>query len=293
MGRGTCQYNALGSLVGLPKVSFPHYIVIMLIDTHVHLDSYSDEEVGAILWRASKVGVGFVISAGTTIGKTERSLELSRIYPDFFSGVGIHPMDILRPLSDIDIDRLKDLAMSSDKVLVMSEIGLDYMQSMPDRAWQFDAFRQQIRIARELNLPIIFHSREAHDDCFRVLREEKAYQVGGVMHYFQGSQYDAEQMIDMGFFISIARPIFRLEHLRVVVEKLPLECIVIETDAFPQPFKKNRESWTEPRHLRPIIEKIAELKSRDVLEVEDVIFNNMKRLLQSRWDKVDSYISGT
>jgi TatD DNase family protein len=156
----------------------------------------------------------------------------------------------------------------------MSEIGLDYMQSMPNRAWQFDAFRQQIRIARELNLPIVFHSRDAHDDCFRVLREEKAYQVGGVMHYFQGSQYDAEQMTDMGFFISI-------------------ECIVIETDAFPQPFKKNRENWTEPRHLRPIIEKIAELKSRDVREVEEVIFNNMKRLLQSRWDKVNSYISGT
>ena len=126
MGSGTCQYNALGSWVGLPKVSLPQYIVIMLIDTHVHLDSYSDEGVGAILQRASEVGVGFVISAGTTIERTERSLELSRIYPDFFSGVGVHPMDISSPLSDIDIDRLKDLAMSSDKVLVMSEIGLDY-----------------------------------------------------------------------------------------------------------------------------------------------------------------------
>ena len=84
-------------------MSLPQYVVKMLIDTHVHLDSYSDEEVGAILQRASEVGVGFVISAGTTIERTERSLELSRIYPDFFSGVGVHPMDISSPLSDLSL----------------------------------------------------------------------------------------------------------------------------------------------------------------------------------------------
>ena len=202
-------------------------------------------------------------------------------------------MDISKPLTTGDYQTLAELASNEPKVIVMSEIGLDYMEGMPDRAWQFTAFREQISIARAQNLPIVFHSREAHQDCLRVLKEEKGYEVGGIMHYFQGSQYDAEKMTDMGFFISIARPIFRLEHLRIVVEKLPLECIVVETDSFPQPFKKNRENWTEPRHLRPIIEKIAELKSRDVLEVEDVIFNNMKRLLQSRWDNVNSYISGT
>ena len=262
----------------------------MLIDTHVHLDSYSDSEVNSILLRAETVGVAFVISAGTTIETSGRSIFLSGKYPNFFSGVGVHPMDLKRELCDSDYSHLIDLASSSEKVLVMSEIGLDFMDDMPDRQWQFDAFRRQIHIAKDLKLPIVFHSRNAHEECFRVLREEKAYEVGGVMHYFQGTQYDAERIIDLGFYISVARPIFRLEHLREVISKIPLEKIVLETDAFPQPFKKNRNNWTEPRHLRPILEKVAELHQREHDDVEEVILNNMKDLLNHRWDIVNKFI---
>ena len=163
----------------------------MLIDTHVHLDSFSDDEIAAILDRSREAGVGFVICAGTTVASSIRSVALSRMYSSFFSGVGVHPMDITEPLVEVDYKALSDLAKAEEKVIVMSEIGLDYMDGMPDRAWQFPAFREQINIARNLNLPIVFHSREAHKDCFRVLREEKGYEVGGVMHYFQGSLEEA------------------------------------------------------------------------------------------------------
>ena len=163
------------------------------------------------------------------------------------------------------------------------------MDDMPDRRWQIDAFRKQIGIAKDLKLPIVFHSRNAHEECYRVLREEKAYEVGGVMHYFQGTQYDAERIIDLGFYVSVARPIFRLEHLRDVISKIPLEKIVLETDAFPQPFKKNRNNWTEPRHLRPILEKVAELHQRDNDDVEEVILNNMKDILSYRWETVKKF----
>ena len=262
----------------------------MLVDSHVHLDSYSDNEVRQILDRASEVGVGLVISAGTTISSTERSLYLSSLYPNFFTGVGIHPMDIKEKPSKFEVKKLHELAVSSDKVLVMSEIGLDFMENMPDRSWQYELFRGQIQVARDLELPIVFHSREAHSDCFRVLREERGYEVGGVMHYFQGSLYEAESIIDLGFKISIARPLFRLETLRDVVKKVPLQNIVIETDAAPQPFKKKRENWTEPRHLRSIICKISELKDQDEKEVEQIILDNIIDVLGNRWDTVLKYV---
>ena len=202
-------------------------------------------------------------------------------------------MDISKPLTTEDYQTLTELASTEPKVIVMSEIGLDYMEGMPDRAWQFPAFREQISIARALKLPIVFHSREAHQDCFRVLKEEKGYEVGGIMHYFQGSLEEAQQVIDLGFYISVARPIFRLPHLQEVVAKVPIENIVIETDTAPQPFKKNRDNWTEPRYLRPIMEKIAELKDMDISIVEASLFQNTKKLLSGRWDIVTKFVSNS
>ena len=263
----------------------------MIIDTHVHLHSYPEEEINKILHRAHSVGVGFVIDAGTTLETSSISIELSSRHERFFSGVGVHPMDIKKPLTSQDYDQLQSMASSNKKVIVMSEIGLDYLETSPDRAWQFDAFRRQISIAKELNLPIVFHSREAHEDCFRVLLEERAYEVPGVMHYFQGTLDDAKRVIDLGFYISIARPIFRLEHLADVVSQLSLNNIVVETDSSPQPFKKNRDNWTEPRHLRPIIDKIAQLQGKCSEEVEEVVFANTKKLLSKRWHIIEEHIS--
>ncbi|MCH2309452.1 MAG: TatD family hydrolase [SAR202 cluster bacterium] len=263
----------------------------MLIDTHVHLDPFSKIEIEEILYRATNDDVKIVISAGTTIESSKKNIEYSKIFPQFFTGVGIHPMDLIEPFSKNHDNELRDLVSNHEKVIVMSEIGLDYLPDMPDRAWQFDAFRKQISIARDFKLPIIFHSRDAHNDCFRVLREERAFEVGGVMHYFQGSLYDAQTAIDSGFYISIARPLFRIDELQDVVKKISLEHIVIETDSAPQPFKKNRENWTEPRHLRSILLKIAELKDLSAQEVERIIFNNTKKLLSKRWESIEATFS--
>ena len=265
----------------------------MYIDCHVHLDPFTDAEVGEILDRARRVGVRAVISAGTTIPSTERSLELSARYDDFFSGVGIHPMDIREPFTDQTYDTLRDLALSTDKVLVMSEVGLDFMEGAPDRAIQYPAFREQIRLARELNLPVVFHSRESHDEAFRVLREERAYEVGGIMHYFQGDFETAKKVMDLGFYISLARPLLRLTYLQEAAVKIPLENIVLETDAAPQPFKSKRENWTEPRHVATVAHTLAELKGIDVEEVEEVTTRNMRRVLGAGWDTMLSYLDSS
>ena len=263
----------------------------MLIDCHAHLDSYTDEEVSEVLERGRDAGVAFVISAGTTISSSERSIELSSKFADFFSGVGIHPMDIREPFGDRTYAHLRRLAESGDKVLVISEIGLDFMEGAPDRAIQYTAFREQIRLARELGYPIVFHSREAHDEVFRILREERAYEVGGVMHYFQGDLDTAKRAIDLGFYISLARPLLRYTYLQEVASVVPLEHIVLETDAAPQPFKAKRENWTEPRHTRVIAERLAELQQTSVEEIESVTSRNIRSMLGESWEVVLKYIS--
>ena len=262
----------------------------MLIDCHVHLDSYTEEEVSEVLERGRRAGVAFIISAGTTLPSSERSIALSAKFSDFFSGVGIHPMDIQQPFDDATYSHLAILAESSEKVLVISEIGLDFMEGAPDRAIQYTAFREQIRLARELGYPIVFHSREAHDEVFRILREERAYEVGGVMHYFQGDLNTARRAIDLGFYVSLARPLLRYTYLQEVAAAVPLDNIVLETDAAPQPFKAKRENWTEPRHTRIVAEKLAELQNKPVEEVEAVTSRNIRKVLGRRWETVRKYV---
>ena len=251
---------------------------MLIVDTHTHLDSFSDAEVSSILARARRVGVGAVISAGTTESTSRRAVELTSAFPDMFAGVGVHPMDLEGPIDDPAYARLHDMASSTGRVVVVSEIGLDFMEGMPDRAVQYQAFRRQIELARDLRLPIVFHSREAHAETLRVLREERAYEVGGTMHYFQADARTAEEAIDLGFLISLARPLLRLPHLQEVAASLPLEHVVLETDAAPQPFKARRENWTEPRHLRDVAQKLADLQRRDVREIEEATTQNVLRL---------------
>jgi TatD DNase family protein len=253
----------------------------VLIDCHTHLDSFADDEVRQILERARGVGVALVVSAGTTEASSARAIELSSTFPDLFAGVGIHPMNLPGPVDQQVYGSLLKLATSTQKVLTISEIGLDFIAGVPDRALQYQAFREQVRLAREVKLPIVFHSRGAHSETLRVLREERAYEVGGVMHYFQADLATARQAIDLGLYISLARPLLRMPELQKVASALPLDSIVLETDAAPQPFKARREKWTEPRHLREIAEELARLQRRSVEDIEDATSRNILELLSA------------
>lgn len=263
----------------------------MLVDCHTHLDQFPDNEVPHILDRAQKAGVGLVVSAGTTLESSRRSVQLSSIFPMLFSGVGIHPMDLCGPVDEGTCDRLLALAGSSPKVLVISETGLDFVEGAPDRALQYQAFREQIRLARAQQKPIVFHSREAHQETLRVLREERAYEVGGAMHYFQADLQTARRAIDLGFHISLARPLLRLPHLQQVAAALPLENIVLETDTAPQPFKAKRHNWTEPRHVKDVAEKLAQLQRKSVEEVKAITSQNFMGLDPSWREMISTHLS--
>jgi TatD DNase family protein len=252
-----------------------------LIDSHTHIDQYDALEIPELLERARAAGVGMIIVAGTTVESSRNAVTLSHGHPIVYGGVGLHPADLTGPVDDATADILRELA-ADPKVVVWSETGLDYLASSPPRELQEQAFRAQIRLAVKAKLPLVVHSREAHPDLLRLLREEHASDVGGIFHYFQGDLATAEAAMDMGFDISMAKPLLRLPELQEVAAKLPLERIVLETDSFPQPFKKYRERWTEPWHLPQVAEKLAELQGISVDEVTAATTANVLRILGGR-----------
>jgi TatD DNase family protein len=258
----------------MPNSSIP------LADAHTHLDQYAPEELPGVLARAREAGVGFIVCAGTTVDSSRACLKLAQEQDLLYAGVGIHPMEAHRRVDESTHRELESLAASSPRVVCISEIGLDFLPASPDHAVQDQVFRAQIRLAKSLNLPIIFHSRESHPEVFRTLREEHAGDVGGAMHYFQGDEATARQAIDCGFFISLARPLLRLPELQEAARAIPLEHIVLETDAAPQPFKKYRHNWTEPRHVLTVAEKLAELKGVSMDEVAQATTRNLAGLLK-------------
>ena len=252
---------------------------LLLGDCHTHLDKYAPAEMPEILDRAREAGVGCIISAGTTVESTRSCIRMAEQYDMMFAGVGIHPMEASEPVTDEVYQTLEALAKSSPKVVCISEVGLDFLPASPNHEVQYQVFRQHIRLAKNLKLPIIFHSRESHPEVFQTLREEQAGDVGGVMHYFQADEATAREAIDCGFFISLARPLLRLPELEAVATVIPLENIVLETDAAPQPFKKYRHNWTEPRHVQAVAQRLADLKGITLEEVTQVTSQNLANLL--------------
>ena len=251
-----------------------------LADSHTHLDHFPPEEIHEVLQRALEAHVGLIVCAGTTLVSSRACVDLAHQHELIFAGVGIHPMDLEGPVDDETYNALLDLARDDPKVVCISEVGLDFLPTSPDPTIQYQALRRQVALARELRKPVIFHSRESRPQVLQTLREEGISHVGGVMHYFQGDMATAQKAMDLGLFISMAKPLLRLPELQVVAKDLPLDRMVLETDSAPQPWKKYRRNWTEPSHLGQVAEKLAELKGLAVEEVIERTTNNLLGLLK-------------
>ena len=248
----------------------------MLSDSHTHLEDYSPEELKCLVQRARDAGVGRIITAGTTIESSAAAVRIAESYPDVYAGVGIHPQEASQAVGDETYEGLRQLAMSSDKVVTISEPGLDYLKSKAPKKFQQQVFREQIRLAKDLRLPVIFHSREAYWDCLRILKEEHVYQIGAVMHYFVADHRIAEECVDMGIYISFSRTLLTLPHLHKVAQSIPMEYMVLETDSFPQPWKKRP---LEPAQVRQVAQKVAELRGITLEEVAEITTSNLKYLV--------------
>lgn len=248
------------------------------VDSHTHINQFDRDEIPSIVERAKISGIGLILAAGTTIESSKSCVSLADEIPLVEACVGVHPMDLKERLNDEMYGALRELALHPG-VVAISEIGLDYMDGRPDKVWQEEAFRLQIRIALEVNKPIIFHNRDAALEPLRILEEEGAENVGVIAHYFQGSISYAEACLAQGIFLSFAKPVLRDQGLQEIAGHCSLDQIVIETDSFPQPYKKNREAWTEPHHLIQVAECLAQVKNVSIDEIKEATFKNIQRVL--------------
>ncbi|WP_211652804.1 TatD family hydrolase [Planococcus alpniumensis] len=250
----------------------------MFIDTHVHLnaDQY-DEDLKEVIDRALNSKVEKMVVIGFDRKTIKRAIELAEQYDFIYAVVGWHPVDAI-DCTDEDLEWIEQLA-AHEKVVGIGETGLDYHWDKSPRDIQQQVFRKQIQLAKRVNLPIIIHNREATEDVLTILREEDAQQVGGVMHCFGGSVETAQESIKMNFMISLGGPVTfkNAKKPKEVAAEIPLEYLMIETDApylAPHPYRGKRN---EPSYVPLVAEEIARLKELPVETVAEATTENAKR----------------
>jgi len=259
----------------------------MFVDIHAHIDQHDPAELPGIVARARAAGVGAIFVAGTTVAASRRCVAIAHEFPELYAGVGVHPTDLVAELTEADLDALSGM-VDDERVVVLSETGLDRSKGAPDFAMQERAFRAQIALARRHGLAVVFHNRGATEEVLRVLAEEHAGDAGGAAHYFQGNLAVAQRFTGLGFHISFGKPLLRLPELQDAARRLPMDRIVLETDSYPQPFKRRRERWTEPKDVALVASKLAELRGVTVAEVEARTTENVLRMLREKAGRVSA-----
>jgi TatD DNase family protein len=259
-----------------------------LVDSHCHIDGAEyDADRDEVIARAVDAGVTTMLNVGTGdphSGAFERAVELAETHDGVYAAVGVHPHDA-KLFDDAAEARLIGLAQQSQRVIAWGEIGLDYHYDHSPREVQQSIFARQLRIARQLNLPVIIHSREADDDTIRIMREGlNSYERAGVLHCFGGSLQMAWDAMDLGFFVSFAGNLTfkKAEDLRDVARQLPLDRLLVETDCpylTPVPFRGKRN---EPARAVETARCLAELHQQSVEEIARTTSENFHRLFRVR-----------
>ena len=248
-----------------------------LIDTHAHLDAARfrrDRE--AVVARAFSEGVG-IVTIGADLPSSKAAVQLAERYRFIWAAVGVHPHEA-KTVDATVLAQLKGLA-SSERVVAIGEIGLDYYRDLSPREDQRRAFREQLRLSFELDLPVVVHNREAGEDLLRILREERSV-YRGVIHSFLEGRDRAEAFLALGFHLGIGGPITfpKNERLRNAVRAIPLVHLLLETDCpylTPVPHRGKRN---EPTYVRFVAEKVAELKDISAEDVMQKTTENARRL---------------
>src|SRR6266704_3003028 len=239
----------------------------MLIDSHCHIDDARfDTDREAMLQRTRDAGIGHFVTIGCDLETSRAAVTLAQRHPFISATVGVHPHEV-KHIKDGWYDELRPLAKSKG-VVAYGEIGLDYHYDHSPREVQRQRFREPVRLARELRLPII--------------KDEKAGEVGGVFHCFSGDAWLAKDALDLGFYLSFSGVITfqNATMLRDIAKTVPLDRILVETDSpylTPVPHRGKRN---EPAYVRHVAEKIAEIHGLSVKDVEEATTQNTKRLFR-------------
>lgn len=252
----------------------------MFFDTHAHYDSNRfDKDRDAVLSSLPALGVGLVIDPGCDEESSKAAVALSEQYDFLYAAVGWQPQELKESYYDGALDLIWELAQHP-KVVAIGEVGLDYYWDTSYNELQHEVLRRQLAMAQELELPIIFHDREAHGDSLSIVKEFP--RVRGVFHCYSGSPEMAKQLLDLGWYLGFDGPVTykNSRKHREVLEICPLDRILIETDSpylAPEPHRGTRN---HSGNLRYIAGKIAEIKGKTEEEIADITTENGRRLFR-------------
>ncbi|PRS19339.1 TatD family hydrolase [Bacillus safensis] len=253
----------------------------MLFDTHAHLNAEQyNEDLEQVIERAKSEKVEKIVVVGFDRPTITRAMELIEEYDFIYAAIGWHPVDAI-DMTDEDLAWIKDLSQH-EKVVAIGEMGLDYYWDKSPKDVQKEVFRRQIALAKEVNLPIVIHNRDATEDVVTILKEEGAAEVGGIMHCFTGSLETAKACMDMNFYISFGGPVTfkNAKKPKEVVKEIPSDRLLIETDCpylTPVPFRGKRN---EPSYVKYIAEQIAEQREISFEELAELTTKNAKKVFR-------------
>ncbi|HLR54739.1 MAG TPA: TatD family hydrolase [Pseudogracilibacillus sp.] len=247
----------------------------MLFDTHMHLNARQfEEDQEEVIQRATEAGVTTMVVVGFDDETIPLAIELAEKYDHIYAAVGWHPVDAIDCTSE-HLDWLESLT-KHPKVVALGEMGLDYHWDKSPKEVQQEVFRKQIRLAKKLQMPIIIHNREATADVIRILQEEDVAEIGGIMHCYSGTLEEVQSCLDMNFYISLAGPVTfkNAKEVKEVAKIIPLERLLIETDApylAPHPYRGKRN---EPSYVKLVAEEIARLREMDFTTICEITTRN-------------------
>jgi TatD DNase family protein len=254
----------------------------MLVDSHCHLDMLCKDAAALppVLDEAAAQGVEHLLCVSVSLERFEPMMQLIAPYGHISASVGVHPdgTDVEEP----GVDRLAELAQQQ-RVVAIGETGLDYFRSEGDVEWQRERFRRHIRAAREVDKPLIVHTRAAREDTLRILAEEDAATAGGVLHCFTEDWDMAKAAMDMNFYISFSGIVTfkNAQQLQDVARKVPVERMLVETDSpYLAPVPK-RGKTNQPAYVRHVAEFIAALRGQTLADVAAATTANFYRLFSA------------
>jgi len=251
----------------------------MFIDSHAHIDGHEfDADREEVIQRAHSAGVSVILNVGTGdphSGALERAVELGKAQESIYTAIGTHPHDA-RLYDDVAEAKIKNL-INNEHVIAWGEIGLDFHYDNSPRDVQVEVFKRQLRAARECDLPVVIHTREAESETIEILRNE--YDGSGVFHCFSGSMDLAQRAIEIGFMISFSGIVTfkKAEELRAVAKQVPLDRLLIETDCpylTPIPYRGKRN---EPAYVVEVARCLSMLHSVDIEKLARVTGENFNR----------------
>lgn len=249
-----------------------------LFDSHCHLnDEKFNEDRKELIENLRRQGVKRLVTAGYSIESSKEAINLSKEYDFIYATIGISPNDVPKTLEDLDKDlnNIKDLYKEGEKIVAVGEIGLDYYWNTENKEIQKEAFKRQIELANNLNLPIQIHTREAIADTLEILKDNKVNRKG-IFHCCPFNRELVKEGLKLGFYISFAGPTTfkNSKNAAEIIKMVPDDKMLVETDSpylSPEPFRGKRN---DPSRVQYIIKKIAEVKEKSFEEIEKMVYEN-------------------